>query len=73
MSGPVWRLDSQRSGQCSVCLRTEHGMLVEGEVADNAFSPVRLVCQACFTRWPVLVVSGEMGAHTPSPAYARKP
>lgn len=73
MSGPVWRFDGQVEGQCSVCFRTCQGMLVEGLVEENALSPVRLVCQDCFSRWPALVISGEMGTHTPSPAYARKP
>jgi hypothetical protein len=48
-------------------------MFVEGEVADNTLEPVRFVCSDCISRMKGLVVSGEVGGHARSPAYARDP
>lgn len=73
MSGPVWRLETRTQGQCHVCLRQSQGLLVEGEVTNNALSTWRTVCQECFQRRQDLVVAGEAGVRGLSPAYARRP
>jgi len=72
MSGPVWRFESTVHQACSSCFRTVEGMYVEGEVVDNDFRIDRTVCPDCYGRWNRLVVAGELGAHTPGPAYVRK-
>lgn len=71
MSGPVWRFEADVKGGCDVCLRSAQGLFVEGEVADNALTPARIVCASCYERFNELVVGGEQGAHGISPAYAR--
>ena len=70
MAGPVWQFDAERAGICDSCLRRCTGMFVEGEVADNALEPVRLICPDCISRMGRLVVSGEIGSQAKAPAYA---
>jgi hypothetical protein len=45
-------------------------MYVEGEVADNALQPVRLVCRECISGLGEWVISGEVDGRVPGPAYA---
>ncbi len=70
MAGPVWRFDATREAVCDSCLRACTGLYVEGEIADNELSPVRVVCPDCMARTNRLVVSGEVGGRVPAPAYA---
>jgi hypothetical protein len=70
VSGPVWRYEGAREGRCDVCFREVTGMFVEGHVADNVLSADRTVCRDCYRRWNPLVVGGEVGAKSASPAYA---
>lgn len=71
MSGPVWRFEKDVTGTCDQCLRPTVGVYLEGEVADNGLSSHRLVCPECMKRWNPLVVGGELGRKSHSPAYAR--
>jgi hypothetical protein len=71
MSGPVWRFEAGATGRCESCLRDVKGLFVEGQVSDNAMTPVRRLCTECFAHGDRLVVNGEAGQHVPSPAYVR--
>ena len=71
MSGPVWRFEPEASGLCDVCLRESTGMVVEGCVEDSALRPMRRVCSRCYASSTTLVVAGEVGGKSTSPAYVR--
>lgn len=69
MSGPVWRYESGSRATCAVCYRQGDEFYVEGTVRDNALSPERHVCPDCYRRLHKLVVAGEAGNPSTSPAY----
>ncbi len=71
MSGPVWRFEPETSGLCDVCLRERQGLYVEGCVEASALRPLRRVCSRCYGSSTKLVVAGEAGVKSTSPAYVR--
>lgn len=72
MSGPVWRMEKNRQGKCSVCLAEVTGFLVEGEVENGSFRELRLVCPKCFSTWRDFFLVGENTLQTKAPAYAHR-
>ena len=71
MSGPVWRFEPDTSGVCDICLRSSTGLYVEGSVEASALRPLRRVCAGCYGSRTKLVVAGEAGSRSTSPAYVR--
>jgi len=69
VSGPVWRFERGIRASCAVCCRPGEEFFVEGEVCDNSLTPDRFVCPDCYRRLHRLVVAGEAGRPSTSPAY----
>lgn len=72
MSGPVWRMEKDKQGTCSVCLAEVTGLLVEGEIKDGEFRELRFVCPKCFSSWREYLLVGENTLQTRAPAYAHR-
>lgn len=72
MSGPVWRMEKNKQGTCSVCLAEVTGLLVEGEVEDGRFHELKLVCPECFATRREFLLVGENTLQTKAPAYAHR-
>ena len=69
MSGPVWRYESGQRGTCDVCFRAGEAFFLEGEVREGVLMPQRRVCPDCLSGAGEMVVTGEVGRPSTSPAY----
>jgi len=65
----VWRFERGVKASCAVCFREGEEFYVEGTVHDNTLAPERRVCPDCYRRLHEMVVAGEVGKPSTSPAY----